>query len=399
MYYAEKGLFWSYSTLENRPIPNQDWITLKIDQWRRNDPGESKLFYNSRNEHFKAIDLAREDAELIKTTGFDSKGERHYRITDQVSETPRADQSAYEVNDTCLELRTPFDEKRGLITLVMVSLLFAPVVIGLPDLFNSTIPSLQQGINVSSGTPLGFLGYFTFLFSALLTLSWIGIVVYFGHPIIRLEAFVQRRILVRFNRQTRTVYVHRPAYAGGIAALPWDKVIVGIKADDSEASGMGLPLALGWGPEHSATGITDLLLVGRLARGNSEILNLWEYIRRYMESDRSQPHGLPRPKRVGKFPWPWRSIRAALSLVWPLFLIRELRWLIPLFVLILPAALPFAMGHWVSQWLCWEPRWPRAIRKACDDGWVQALKPWLIDIGTWAMAAATLYGVVRYFAA
>lgn len=396
MYLTEKGLFWSACTLENKPVPNQDWITRKIDQWSLEDPEENKRFLKSQKKHLQAVDLARQDADLIATTGLDSKGQRHYRISEQISESPSGDHAVYQANDTFIELRTPFDEKRGLITMTMLSVLFAPVVIGIPDLFSSIIPSLIKGINIDSGNPLGFFGYFTFLFSALLTIGWIWVVLYYGHPIIRLETFVQRRILVRFNRQNRTVYVHRPAYAGGIVALPWDKVIVGIKPDDSEASGMGLPLALGWGAEHSPTGVTNLLLVGRLARSNSEISSLWEYIRRYMESDPAQPNPLPPPKRVGKFPWPWRSVMAALSLVWPIFRIRALYWMIPLLLLISPAVLLFAIGHWISLWLCWEPRWPSAIREACNDSLIDMLKPWLIDIGTWAMGTATVYAVVRY---
>jgi len=399
MYMTEKGLFWSACTLENKPVPNQDWITRKIDQWSLEDPEENKRFLKSQKKHLQAVDLARQDADLIATTGLDSKGQRHYRISDQVSKSPSGDHAVYQANDTFIELRTPFDEKRGLITMVMLSALAGPVGIGVPFMFIDIVPDMLTGIHHATSTPLGIDGYLSYIFALLLIGGFIFAFFYYGHPIIRLETFVQRRILVRFNRQDRTVYVHRPSYAGGIVALPWDKVIVGIKPDDSEASGMGLPLALGWGAEHSPNGVTNLLLVGRLARSNSEISNLWEYIRRYMESDPAQPNPLPTPKRVGKFPWPWRSVMAALSLVWPIFRIRALYWMIPLLLLISPAVLLFAIGHWISLWLCWEPRWPSAIREACNDSLIDTLKPWLIDIGTWAMGAATVYAVVRYLSA
>ncbi len=399
MYLTEKGLFWSYSRLENKPIPNQDWITRKIDQWMEDDPDEHKRFLKSRNEHFDAVDLARQDADLIATTGLGSKGQRHYRISDQVSESPSGDHAVYQANDTFIELRTPFDEKRGLITMTMLSALAGMVGIALPGVLFDMIPDMFTGVHSATSTPLGIDGYLAYAFISVGTLAFITAFFYYGHPIIRLEAFVQRRILVRFNRQNRTVYVHRPAYAGGIVALPWDKVIVGIKPDDSEASGMGLPLALGWGAEHSPNGVTNLLLVGRLTRSNSEISNLWEYIRRYMESDPAQPNPLPTPQRVGKFPWPWRSVMAALSLVWPIFRIGALYWMIPLLLLISPAVLLFAAAHWISLWLCWEPRWPKTIHVACNDSLIETLKPWLIDIGTWAMGAATVYVGMRYLSA
>ena len=193
------------------------------------------------------------------------------------------------------------------------------------------------------------------------------------------------------------VYVHRPAYAGGIVELDWRRVSVAMVDPDREASlAMGVPMMLMWPPDATPSGGMEMVMPGRLARGNSELTNRWEYIRRYMESDPNKPHGLPEPKTVGKIPWPWKSIGAALSLVWPLFKIRALWFLIPLLVLIAPVMLLYAFGHFASHWLCWEPRWPNAIEQACGDGLVERLKLIGIDLMTWGMGAATIWALWRY---
>ena len=309
-----------------------------------------------------------------------------------VCDDPDGGRSVYEMNDTYIELRTPFDEKRGMVTAGALSFLAAPVGVGLPWLFESLVPELLTG-HSRSGYILSVTDYVLTLFVATLILSLIVGGFYFGWKYWRLEAFVQRRLLVRFNRKTRKVYVHRPGYAGGVVALDWDDVRPdGIHPGGHEASGMGAPVMLNWWPDRTPHGHFEFVLVGRLARSNSEITRLWEFIRRYMEEG---PESVPRPKRLGRFPWPWKSVSAALSLIWPLLSGGSLRWTVPLVVLISPAIAIFATAQWVALLTCWEPVWPKAIRQACEDGAWPWLRDRLIDLGAWAMLAGLVWAVLR----
>jgi len=66
----------------------------------------------------------------------------------------------------------------------------------------------------------------------------------YGLGITRLEAFTSRHMLVRFNRITQQVYLHRPNYCGGTVILPWEGVIYSGANMKSIAAGMGVPLRM-----------------------------------------------------------------------------------------------------------------------------------------------------------
>jgi hypothetical protein len=311
------------------------------------------------------------------------------RRDQSVSRTPDGGHSVYAFNDTFIELRTPFDEMRGGITFAAACFLVPMVVGALP--FPSMAREMMTGMT-SSGEPLPWQGYAAYAFSILLILGVVGVAFYFGWRILRLESFVQRRLLVRFNRKTRKVYVHRPVYAGGVVELPWDEVRPdGVHPGSNEAGGVGASLMLMWTPQHTPNHEIELVLVGRRARGNAEITDLWEFIRRYMEEG---PQSVPRPRLIGKFPWPWKALQAAAALVWPLWRIGSLRWMLPLLLLVSPAIALFAAGHWLSLLSCWEPVWPRAIRQACGEGWGSVLRNRFIDLGAWGMAGGVIALVV-----
>lgn len=363
MYFMEKMFYWAWHEAAGRPLPNPDWWMRQMEKDFSSNAVERKKTLSNRQQYAKEVEKYRRDRHLIEETGLDSKGKRHYRIQDAVCDTPDGGASVYKINDTFIELRTPFDEKRGFITLATIFALTIPII-GMPDAVMNSVPNLLAGIDIRSGDPLGFWGYLAESMGAFIPVAILAAVLYWGTCFIRLECFVQRRLLVRFNRKTRKVYVHRPRYLGGVVEFDWDKMLVdGVYPQGNEAGGIGMFLMLIWQPDDTPSGLTESIMVGRSARSNSEIVNLWEFVRRYMEEG---PQAVPRPKLVGKFPWPWRSVQSTLSLVWPLFKMASLRWMIPLLVLISPAVLLVAVGNWISLLTCWEPRWPKAIRAACD---------------------------------
>ncbi len=312
---------------------------------------------------------------------------------------PDGGRSVYEMNDTYIEVRTPFDEKRGMVTAGALSFLVPMLGIALPTLFAHDIPDLYWWFtgqrdrldHVFTGTDI--------LFMVLSVLLLVGVTIaafYFGWKYWRLEAFVQRRLLVRFNRKTRKVYVHRPGYAGGVYELNWEDCLASECARDEHKAhrqrGMEMPLILTCPFECSPHGQMEMLFVGRWPRHVRESLQLWEFIRRYMEEG---PGSVPRPRRLGRFPWPWKSVSAALSLIWPLLSFGSLRWTVPLLVLISPAIAIFATAQWLALLTCWEPVWPKAIRQACEDGAWPWVRDRLIDLGAWAMLAALVWAVLR----
>jgi hypothetical protein len=340
---------------------------------------------------YKQFAQARQRQAQGLSSDFDKAGNWREKACDD----PDGGHSVYEMNDTYIEVRTPFDEKRGMVTAGALSFLAAPVGVGLPWLFESLAPELLTGQS-RSGYILSVTDYVLTLFVATLILSLIVGSFYFGWKYWRLEAFVQRRLLVRFNRKTRKVYVHRPGYAGGVVALDWEECLSTerdpAKLKPRNRPDSAMPLILTWPPDRTGHDLMEMIYIGRWPRQVRESLQLWEFIRRYMEEG---PDSVPRPRRLGRFPWPWKSVSAALSLIWPLLSGGSLRWTVPLLVLISPAIAIFATAQWLALLTCWEPVWPKAIRQACEDGAWPWLRDRLIDLGAWAMLAALVWAVLR----
>ncbi len=173
--------------------------------------------------------------------------------------------------------------------------------------------------------------------------------------------FTSRHLLIRFNRTTQQVYLHRPPYCGGIVTLPW----YGVTSSGSDkkyaaAGGFGLPLDLIWPPSFAGALHPELIHVGKAANNFTELQSEWEFIRRFMDEG---PEGLPRPSLTSHFPWPWQAFTPQFEGLTQYF--RKSSRITKLgLVLISPAFLIIGTGHWLSLMLCWKPRWPRIIREA-----------------------------------
>ncbi|MNF51847.1 hypothetical protein D3C84_331770 [compost metagenome] len=289
-------------------------------------------------------------------------------VTQSVSEALYHNDSLYAYNSTYMDVRTPNDEKRGLITLIPGTG-GALLIWMLSFTLYYTIRDFSVGYKGDS-IPLDIFDYiFMWLIPAIPIVS---LYLYFKYvfPYLRLEIFTARRLIVRFNRITRKVYLLRPKHLGGVVALDWDKTDVCINPDMSELDGTGGFVLLGWEKEYHAVSDADgnpkddfeMTLVGKPTRNAAELLAFWEYIRRYMEDG---PEAAPAPERLlPRFPWPWHS----LSAVWRLdtgFIKTPALWIfIPVHLLLLPLILIHACAHWVSLLLCYEPRFPRSIANA-----------------------------------
>ncbi|WP_321903650.1 DUF6708 domain-containing protein [Paraburkholderia tropica] len=309
-----------------------------------------------------------DDSELARSTEVDEKARKSVplaTVKERFSGTATENDSLYAYNDTFIDVRTPSDEKRGLITLFLG-------IGGMAWLGVCLYAVLLPFRAFLHGERDFYFGFYFFCLTALVVaLGSFFVYVKYLFRYLRLEAFTARRLVVRFNRITRKVYLLRPKNIGGIVALDWDKTQAAVDPSmRHEVLPGGGFLILSWdaGAVYDADGkLTDDFdgtFVGRTARNGAELLAFWEYIRRYMEIG---PEAAPPPKKLlSKTPWPWLSFEAA----WNILPLRGLResgmW--PMFVLVklmlLPVTLIHATGHWISLLLCYEPKFPPSIENA-----------------------------------
>ena len=119
-------------------------------------------------------------------------------------------------------------------------------------------------------------------------------------------------------------------------------------------------LLLLWPPHKTGEPFMTFAAVGKRAGRAQDLIDEWEFIRRYMEEG---PQSVPTPRVRSKIPWPWYSLEPQFEGLGPILRHGDWKmWLSKL--LISPAFLTLGGGHWVSQLLCWEPRWPKIIREA-----------------------------------
>lgn len=317
-------------------------------QWSK-----SLMTYEEATEEFSTKQRQPGQAELHPPEGV------HEAISDRFSDNF----SLYAQNDVFIDTRTPNDEKRGVITFFFFvlggMLLWAAV---------ATIWLAARDLLTSDGD----LDWEFYAFGLVLSPLTANVVLYFFLKFtirfIRLEMFTARRIVVRFNRATRKVYLLRPEHLGGIRIMDWHKTEILIDKNMSELEGTGGFVVLVWDKgdgvdlQGTPTDNLEVTFVGKPTRNASELLAFWEYIRRYMEDG---PDAVPAPKKcVSKFPWPWLSFKAAWGLDTQ-FLRHSALWVFVVAnLLMMPAILIHAAGHWLSLLLCYEPRFPRDIEEA-----------------------------------
>ena len=287
---------------------------------------------------------------------------KRINIHDRASESPSAEGSIYEFNERYIEVSAgESQERRGVITYVTLSIAyFLSLCFGTMMLLNKVwFTGVHHGLGIAATTS----DYVVAVGMVLFVGVFLFVVLRYARILICLENFVQRRMLIRFNRVTRQVYLHRPRFAGGVTVFDWEQVTAdetGVR--EKGAVNIGRKLILWWGPSMPELPHFHIVFVGKRAEAPDDIVNLWEFIRRYMEEG---PESVPAPKKLlGKVPWPWLSVMASLSFFKPLWC-AGLRWQVACIVaLASPALALHSLGHWMSLLLCWEPRWPRIIREA-----------------------------------
>ncbi|MBX6692076.1 hypothetical protein I8746_20980 [Pseudomonas sp. USTB-Z] len=273
----------------------------------------------------------------------------------QVSEAPLIRGPVYAFNETYIEMRCGgSEEKRGLITLVTIGGVLPGIIFGTGIAVGSIWLDITQPYSIS---------FIALLLTALLA-SASGAALYFylkyGVKISRLEMLTSRHLLIRFNRITQQVHLHRPSYCGGIVTFPWKTTgSTGIRPEDDSLS-VGIRLGLIWHPSRTGLPHMEMALLGKQGQGGSELRDEWEFIRRYMEEG---PHAVPRPRLSTQLPSPIQAFSAQFEGLGRFF--RKSSWLFKVALLFVwPAFVIIGTGHWLSLLLCWRPRWPKVIREA-----------------------------------
>lgn len=276
-----------------------------------------------------------------------------------VSEKPNARGPIFSFNDTYMEMRCGgSEEKRGIITIMTLGSLVPMTYAWLKITLSSVYTNITQP---------DFLSVFSVLFSTYM-LSIGGAVYYFyakyGFRFTRLEMLTSRHLLIRFNRKTQQVHLHRPSCCGGIATFPWRTTgSTGVKPEDDSLSA-GMRLCLVWHPSHTGLPHMEMALLGKQGQGGSELRDEWEFIRRYMEDG---PHAVPRPRLSTQLPSLVQAFGAQFEGLGRFF--RKSSWLFKVVLLLVcPAFVIIGTGHWLSLLLCWRPRWPKVIREAGMPG-------------------------------
>ncbi|QXI41789.1 hypothetical protein HU734_016050 [Pseudomonas wayambapalatensis] len=273
--------------------------------------------------------------------------------------TPKSRGPVYIYNEHILEMRSGmWEDKRGLISILSLTIIFMIM----SDAYNA-IKSIRILIPLTQNYQGEPYGEQLFLASFFLTMGIGTLWLYlkFGLRFTRFEMFTSRHLLIRFNRTTQQVYLHRPSYCGGIVTLPWRGVTSsGSDKKYATAGSLGLPLDLVWPPSFAGALHPEFIYVGKAANNFTELQDEWEFIRRFMDEG---PEGLPRPRITSHFPWPWQAFTPQFEGLTRYFRTSSRITKLGL-VLISPAFLIIGTGHWLSLMLCWKPRWPKIIREA-----------------------------------
>lgn len=321
-----------------------EWLTW----FAYTDPKDEREAFEKRHKKARRkIAYESDDQEMIEAA------------KKSASNIPKSRGPIYIYNKHVLEMRSGmWEDKRGLISLISATVIGTAVSF-LYMAALSLMRLLEMGKSAQD-EPFGP-QLFIALFSTSLALVIFLPYVKYGLRISRLEMFTSRHLLVRFNRITQQVYLHRPTSCGGIVTLPWHGVTSsGSDKKYATAAGVGLPLELLWPPSFTGTLHPELVHVGKASNNFAEQQSEWEFIRRFMDEG---PEGLPRPPMTSHFPWPWQAFTPQFEGLTHYFR-RSSRITKLGLLLISPAFLIIGTGHWLSLMLCWKPRWPKIIREA-----------------------------------
>ncbi|MBC3502376.1 hypothetical protein HU761_13210 [Pseudomonas sp. SWRI59] len=306
---------------------------------------------SARDAHEAEMTAAEKHASQDLYQG-DLEEEMHFQ---SVSERPHTRGPTFAFNETFLEMRCGgSEENRGLLTLAVLG--------GVMPVISVTTFSAVSflWVDITDHATRSFLSVSLTLIMTLVAGAILYLYSKYGIQLTRLEMLTSRHLLIRFNRITQQVHLHRPKYCGGIVTFPWKTTGSTVLYPEDDPLSVGMRLGLIWHPIHTGLPHMEIALLGKQGQGGSELRDEWEFIRRYMEEG---PHAVPRPRLSTQLPSPIQAFSAQFEGLGRFF--RKSSWLFKLAMLMVwPAFVIIGTAHWVSLLLCWRPRWPKVIREA-----------------------------------
>ena len=280
---------------------------------------------------------------------------------ESVSDNPRPIGPYYAYNDRYLEIRGGmFENFRGILTWISLLVFFIPFSSGFYCVDSFLILYFDE-TNNAVGHVISLIFYsIIFLPTSYLCFR------YFRY-IYRFELFTIRHIRVRFNRVTRQVYIQRPKYCGGTVVFKWEHIMPSNFGESgSDMGGTNMVNLMSFHPYKTGFPIAHSVGIGKNTYNPQDYKDEWEFIRRYMEHGRDN---LPKPRLSTHLPMPFHGFSGHVSPMIhaaknaPTFWMYIL--LIPVFLILLPF---YTVGYFISECLCWQPRWPKVIRQAGKTG-------------------------------
>ncbi|WP_085246812.1 DUF6708 domain-containing protein [Gilliamella mensalis] len=280
---------------------------------------------------------------------------------ESVSHNPRPIGPYYAYNDRYLEIRGGmFENFRGIITWISFAIFFIPYSSG--DLGLNTLLELYHHEYHNFA-----LSIFAIIFYSTIFLVSLYLCIRYFRYVCRLELFTLRHIRVRFNRVTRQVYVQRPKYCGGTAVFKWEHIMpANFGETGSDMGGTNVVNLFTFHPYKTGFPVAQSVGVGKNTYDPQDYKDEWEFIRRYMEDG---PQNLPKPRISTHLPMPFHGVEGHIR---PMIHLAKnnpsviiLLMLIPVFLILLPF---YTVGYFISECLCWQPRWSKVIRQAGKPG-------------------------------
>lgn len=186
--------------------------------------------------------------------------------------------------------------------------------------------------------------------NAILTLAFLGGAAFFWFVYIRKDFFNHTYYPIRFNRKNRQVYVFRDKRDGGVLTMPWDNGFFHIGKGLRDKRLLDLRC-------HVLDGemVKDTFVTGMFYRKSEHVLQLWEFVRRYMDDD---IESVGKNVEVWVSPAPtWMNCRIMVGV--------NLGGLAGWRVIFWPIALPLIATRWLVLKTCKVPVWPAEIEAAC----------------------------------
>ena len=280
---------------------------------------------------------------------------------ESVSDNPRPIGPYYAYNDRYLEIRGGmFENFRGILTWISLLVFFIP--------FSSGFYCVDSFLILYFGETNNAVGHvISIIFYSIIFLPTSYLCIRYFRYIYRFELFTIRHIRVRFNRVTRQVYIQRPKYCGGTVVFKWEHIMPSNFGESgSDMGGTNMVNLMSFHPYKTGFPIAHSVGIGKNTYNPQDYKDEWEFIRRYMEHGRDN---LPKPRLSTHLPMPFHGFSGHVSPMIHAVKNAPTFWmyilLIPVFLILLPF---YTVGYFISECLCWQPRWPKVIRQAGKTG-------------------------------